>query len=159
MLKYHIKAAFLLIALLMAHEIEGFSMCSQETALTSLQIGIFLSNINYYCYAKGIITQVDTVKVQDEQALKKSILSQTQNKNGIVSSNNTDLMSNSKSNVMAIETSYKASTMEDTDIYRKEVQNIEKKELNNSQYRSTATVFDTSAKKRKISNSKSFETV
>uniref|UniRef100_A0A1B0B0J1 Uncharacterized protein n=1 Tax=Glossina palpalis gambiensis TaxID=67801 RepID=A0A1B0B0J1_9MUSC len=154
MVKYQVQvqvAAFL-VALLGAYEVKGLSMWSSETAIASFQIGVFLSGINYYCYA--IRSAREENAVEEESAFNKSTVQELEKDNEKISKTNTDYSSNLTANVNAVENSVRSSKLENADIYKKEMQTIEASESIGPEYRSVISNSDLAAHKKTTRNSK-----
>uniref|UniRef100_A0A1A9ZHB1 Uncharacterized protein n=1 Tax=Glossina pallidipes TaxID=7398 RepID=A0A1A9ZHB1_GLOPL len=152
MVNYQVRVAVFLVALLGAHEVRGVSRWSPETAITSFQIGVFLSGINYYCYA--IRSAREENAVEEESAYNKSTLQELEKDNEKISKINTDYSSNLTANVNAVENSIRSSKLENADIDKKEMQTIEASESIGPEYRSLISNSDLAARKKTIRNSK-----
>uniref|UniRef100_A0A1A9W6V8 Uncharacterized protein n=1 Tax=Glossina brevipalpis TaxID=37001 RepID=A0A1A9W6V8_9MUSC len=152
MVNYQIKVAVFLIALIGAQEVKGLSMWSSETALTSLQIGVILSGINYYCYAIKIAREENAV--EDEAVSNRSVTRELEKDNEKISKTDTDYSSNLTANVNALENSIRASKVENADINRQEQQKIEASESIGPDFRSLITNSDMAARKKTVRNSK-----
>uniref|UniRef100_A0A1A9W6V9 Uncharacterized protein n=1 Tax=Glossina brevipalpis TaxID=37001 RepID=A0A1A9W6V9_9MUSC len=152
MVNYQVRVVVCLVALLGAQEIKGFSMWSSETALTTLQIGVFLSGINYYCYGIKLARQEEAV--EDESITNKSTVMELEKDDAKISKMNTNYGSDLKANVKAVEQSIRSSKQEQASIDRKEQQKIEATESIGPDYRTLVSDSNSEARKKTVRNSK-----
>ncbi|KAI9577996.1 uncharacterized protein ACN427_013199 [Glossina fuscipes fuscipes] len=152
MVNYQVQVGILLVALLGGHEVAGLSMWSPETAISSFQIGLFLSGINYYCYA--IRSAREENAVEDETVANKSTIMELERDNEKIAKTNTDYSSNLTANVNAVENSIRASKLENADIDRKENQKVETEETIGPDGRTFISNSDAATQRRAVRNSK-----
>ncbi|KAL9875208.1 uncharacterized protein ACN427_013433 [Glossina fuscipes fuscipes] len=147
-----VQVVVFLVALLVSREVKGLFMSSSATAVATLQIGIFLSGLNYYCQAIRSARQENAV--EDETIANKSTVMEMERDDEKISKINTDYSSNLTANVNAVETSLSSSKVENADIDRKEEQTVEENESIGIDARSSITNSALTAKKKTVRRSK-----
>uniref|UniRef100_A0A1A9ZHA9 Uncharacterized protein n=1 Tax=Glossina pallidipes TaxID=7398 RepID=A0A1A9ZHA9_GLOPL len=152
MVNYQVQVGILFVALLGGHEVAGLSMCSLDTAISSFHIGVFLSGVNYYCYAIRLAREENAV--EDETVSNKSTVMELERDNEKIAKTNTDYSSNLTANINAVENSIRSSKLENADIDRKENQKLEIEETIGPDGRTLISNSDAATQRKTVRNSK-----
>uniref|UniRef100_A0A1B0AK97 Uncharacterized protein n=1 Tax=Glossina pallidipes TaxID=7398 RepID=A0A1B0AK97_GLOPL len=152
MVNSQIAIAIFIVVLLGAHEVKGFSTWSSKSTITSFQIGIFMTSMNYYCYA--IKSSREENVVGEEEVLENKVDAEITAGNEKVQNANATHVSNVNKTINSVENSAKFSNVVTTDIKGNKVENVAKRSLHDPKFKSVITNTNSKATKRTVQNSK-----